>query len=339
MGRTGETAEREGMKHKYVFTAVMLLVLMAASIVLTNVYVRIEQSSGSSHTGHDHGSESQSGEAGAGNRHQASEKDEEFYVLTSFYPMYIAARNIIGDCEGVTLQNLSEPQTGCMHDYQLTTEDMRKLSYADAFIVNGGGIENFLADVAKQYPKLMMIDACGQLELLEDNAHVWMSIADHMIQVRTITDCLAALDTEHASCYQKNCSDYLEKLETLRRKQQEAARQWKAQNILIFHEAFDYIARDYGLTVTGGMDLDEERQISAGEVADVLEQIHAYGAGIILAEELYGRRMCETVQKEADVQIVYLDTCVRGDYEADSYLKAMEENIVQMQKAADRNET
>lgn len=326
------------MKHKYVFVAVMLLVLMAASIVLTNISVRMDSSNGSSLIGQDPGS-SGSSSVGHGNQDDVSgsdhdKKNSEFYVLTSFYPMYIAAKNIIGDCEGIILQNLSEPQTGCMHDYQLTTEDMRNLSYADAFIVNGGGIENFLADVAKQYPDLTIIDACGQVELLEDNAHAWMSIADHMTQVRTITDHLAALDTDHASCYKKNCADYLEKLEALRRKQQETARSWKAQNILIFHEAFDYIARDYGLTVAGGMDLDEERQISAGEVADVLEQIRRHGAGVILAEELYGRRMCEMLQKEADVRVVYLDTCVRGDYAADSYLNAMEENIVQMQNAA-----
>lgn len=318
------------MKHKYVFVAAMLLVLMAASIVLTDLYVRMEHSSGGgSHAGHDHGSSTGPGSgSGSGN------SGEDYDVLTSFYPMYIAAKNIIGDCDGVTLQNLSEPQTGCMHDYQLTTEDMQKLSYADALIVNGGGIENFLADVAKQYPELTVINACGQVELLENNAHAWMSIADHMTQVRTITEQLAALDTDHASVYEKNSRDYLKKLEALHQRQQETAQNWKAQKILIFHEAFDYIARDYGLTVSGCMDLDEERQVSAGEVADVLEQIREHGAGVILAEELYGRRMCETVQKEADVQVIYLDTCVRGDYGADSYLKAMEENLIQMQKAA-----
>ena len=35
---------------------------------------------------------------------------------------------------------------GCMHDYQLTPQDMIQLSKADLFLVNGGGIENFLAE-------------------------------------------------------------------------------------------------------------------------------------------------------------------------------------------------
>ena len=36
-----------------------------------------------------------------------------------------------------------------------------------------------------------------------------------------------------------------------------------------------------------------------------------------------------------DVHAVYLDTCVRGNYEADSYLKAMEENLLRLEEAFD----
>ena len=79
--------------------------------------------------------------------------------------------------------------------------------------------------------------------------------------------------------------------------------------------------------------MDEERQVSAGEVADMLKLIQEHGVQLILAEELYGKRMCETLQKEADVKVVYLDTCVRGDYHADSYLNAMEENLAKLEQA------
>lgn len=294
------------MKQKYAFVAAMLLFLAAASVVLTNSYVRYERN-------------------GAGS---------DFTVVTSFYPMYIAAKNIIGDCEGVTLESLSGPQTGCMHDYQLTTEDMRMLSAADVFIVNGGGIENFLADTAKQYPHLTLVASCEQVQLLENNAHAWMSVADYMIQVRTIADALAALDTDHKASYRKHATEYLSKLEELYQEQQELVKQYESYpNVLIFHEALEYTARDYGMRVRGGIDLDEERQVSAKETADVLRQIRGQQADMILAEELYGRRMCETIQKEAEVEVVYLDTCVRGDGDADSYLKAMRGNLAKMEQA------
>lgn len=294
------------MKNKYVFVTVMLLAIMLAGVGLTNVYVSHER---------------------------GSQQKNEFRVVASFYPTYIAVQNIISGCDGVTLQNLSGPQTGCLHDYQMTTEDMKKLSTADAFIINGGGIESFLADTAGQYPELTVINACERVELLEDNAHAWMSIPDYMTQVQTIADGLAALDAQHRAAYQHNCADYIAKLEILRQKQQETAQAAAAQNVVIFHEAFAYIARDFRLTVSGSMDLDEERRISAGEIADILGLIQNQNVNLILAEELYGKEMCDTVQREADVNVVYLDTCVRGAYEADSYLKAMEKNLELIKQA------
>ena len=299
------------MKNKYVFVAVMLSVLILVGAGLTNLYVRFEQNV----------------------LKKDQDKQDNFSVLTSFYPMYIAAKNIIGECDGVTLQNLSEPQTGCLHDYQLTTEDMVKLSSADVFIVNGGGIENFLTDVAAQYPDLKIINACERMELLDDNAHAWMSIPDYMAQVRTIAEGLSAEDPVHRAVYEEHCLDYLDKLDTLLQQQQKLSKPAAGQNIVIFHEAFDYIAKDYGFTVSASMDLDEERQISAGEVASLLDQIRRFDVRLILAEEQYGRELCETIQKEAEVRVVYLDPCVRGDYNAESYLNAMGENIIQLKQA------
>lgn len=324
MDRTGKNAERECMRQKYMFVAALLVFLAAVSIGLTEVYTRCLGSPDSGSPG--------AGHTGSENTIDHPQAEQSFQIVTSFYPIYIAAKNIVGDCEGVILQNLSEPQTGCMHDYQLTTKDMRSLSQADVFVVNGGGMESFLPDVAGQYPDLVIVNASAETELLDDNAHAWMSVAAHMTQVAAIADSLAALDTVHAQSYQNNAAAYLKKLEALKHRQQETAESYQTRSVLIFHEAFAYIAHDYGLTVSGGMDLDEERQVSAGEVADLLRQIREEGAEVILAEELYGRRMCETVQQEADVQVIYLDTCVRGDGRADSYLRAMEGNLEQMEK-------
>ena len=117
-------------KNKYVFVLVMLVAITVVSGLLTNIYVR---------------------ESGS------KQEEQTLTVVTSFYPMYIAALNVIGDTDGVHLQNPSEPQTGCLHDFQLTPEDMKLLSKADVFIINGGGIESFMKDVAKSYPDLTII--------------------------------------------------------------------------------------------------------------------------------------------------------------------------------------
>lgn len=328
------------MKNKYVFTAVLLAMILFVGSVLTMAYVRAEQK-----------------------KEQA--KDEDLLVVTSFYPMYVAAENVIGDVEGVTLENLSEPQTGCLHDYQLTAADMKLLSKADVFIVNGGGIESFLSDVAESYPDLKIVQACDGIDLLEsaegtgeshndlssnedadhddhdhsehshgdENAHAWMSLADYQIQVQNICNGLSEADSAHAEQYAKNAQTYQEKVQELQQEAAELASQIASQPVVVFHEAYEYIVQEYGLQLAGEMNLDEERQVSAGEVADILHAIEDNHVSVVLAEELYGTDMGEMVAKQSGVKVVYLDTLTRGDYSADSYLEGMRNNIKQLKEA------
>lgn len=298
------------MKNKYIFVLLLLVCVLAGSVGLTMLYTVAEGQ---------------------------PEDEEGTVIVTSFYPMYIAALNVVGNIQGVTLENLSEPQTGCLHDFQLTPEDMKLLSQADVFIVNGGGIESFLEDVADAYPELSIVEACQNLDLLEDdgeeNAHAWMSIAAYRTQIATIASQLVELDPDHAAIYLANAQDYDEKLSELGNQMEQITYMAEGENVILFHEAYDYIADDLNLNVSYVLDLDEERQVSAGEIADVLSAIEDDGVDYILAEELYGKSMGDTVQKETEVQILYLDPLTRGEYDPDAYLDGMQENIELLKNA------
>lgn len=293
------------MKNKYVFVTVMLAVLLLLGVGLTEIYVN----------------------------HTEEKEDGQYTVVTSFYPMYIAALNVVGENNHIRLENLSEPQTGCLHDYQLTPADMQLLSTADAFIINGGGIESFLGEVAEQYPDLTIINASEQVDLIEDNAHAWMNIEDYMTQVKTIEAELSAEDPADAEQFSENAEAYLAKLSSLKEQADAVKPLTEGKNIVIFHEAYEYVAEEFGMQVSYVMDLDEERQVSAGEVADVVRTVTDGGVRVILAEELYGKDMGDTVESETDAKICYLDTLVRGDYDADSYLNAMQQNITLLKEA------
>ena len=89
-------------------------------------------------------------------------------VTASFYPVYIIAENVVGDVPGIDLRSMAQPQTGCLHDYQLTTADMRSLEDTDLFIVNGGGMESFLDNALELFPELDVIDTSAGVTSLED---------------------------------------------------------------------------------------------------------------------------------------------------------------------------
>jgi zinc transport system substrate-binding protein len=100
-----------------------------------------------------------------------SSEDDTLNIVTSFYPIYISTLNIVKDIPNVTLTNMTKSQTGCLHDYQLTPQDLKTLENADILIINGAGMESFLDTIISQYPNLEIIDASSGLNLLEDDIH------------------------------------------------------------------------------------------------------------------------------------------------------------------------
>lgn len=315
------------MRNKYCFVLVMLICISLVCAGFTAAYV-----AGENDTSNDGG----------------------ITIVTSFYPMYIATLNVVDGVDGIHLENLSEPQTGCLHDFQLTPEDMKLLSKADVFVINGGGIESFMTDVATAYPKLAIVEACEGLELISEdgeddevhdehgedghdhgdvNAHAWMSVKLYRKQVANIANYLSQIDPSNAKKYQENAQNYDGELAKLQDKQQKAINFSNNQNIVIFHEAFAYVAEDYGINVCAVMDLDEERQISAGEVAGIISTIEQNSVSYILAEETYGADMGRVIEAETDAMVVYIDPLNRGDYDKDSYLNGMDANIDKLTEA------
>lgn len=353
------------MKNKCKFAGIMFLCIL---IVCTLAVMAYEHTAG------------MKGAAGGASNASDSAKntdeaDDILTVVTSFYPMYIAALNIVDGVEGVRLENLSEPQTGCLHDFQLTPEDMKLLSTADVFVINGGGIESFMSDVAKAYPKLDVVEACEDVALLseddadsyhdhdqdadaesdsdhdhdheadtesdsahdhdygDENAHAWMSVPRYRTMVQTIASRLAEKDAKHADEYYANAKAYDAKLAVLEEKINSLKSLTNGQNIIIFHEAYAYVADDFSMNACYLLDLDEERSVSAGEIKQVIGAIKDDGVSVILAEELYGRSMGDTVSRETDVHVIYIDPLNRGEYDKDSYLYGMEHNIELIKEA------
>lgn len=379
------------MKNKCKFVGIMFLCIL---IVCTLAVMAYEHTAG------------MKGAAGgasnaSGNTKNTDEADDMLTVVTSFYPMYIATLNIVDGVEGVRLENLSEPQTGCLHDFQLTPEDMKLLSTADVFVINGGGIESFMSDVAKAYPKLDVVEACEDVALLseddadsdhdhdadaesdsdydhdhdadaesdsdhdhdheadtesdsdhdhdheadaesdsahdhdhgDENAHAWMSVPRYRTMVQTIASRLAEKDAKHADEYYANAKAYDAKLAVLEEKINSIKSLTNGQNIIIFHEAYAYVADDFSMNACYLLDLDEERSVSAGEIKQVIGAIKDDGVSVILAEELYGKSMGDTVSRETDVHVIYIDPLNRGEYDKDSYLDGMEHNIELIKEA------
>lgn len=283
----------------------------------------------------------------------AAASGEKIFV-TSFYPMYIFAQNIAVDVPGVQIVNLAGESTGCLHDYQLKTRDMATLEKADALIINGGGMEQFMDKVIAQQPQLAVINASEGIEMLcsEDdhahddhahgnhahehealNAHVWLDPALAIRQVQNIADGLAAADSENAEAYLNNAKAYIARIEALHAEVAEQLAPLAGSEIVTFHEAFDYFAQAYGLRVAAVIASDSGEEPSTRQIARLCDLVSGLTVKALFVEPQYPAKTAETIARETGAKMYTLDPVVTGDGGLDSYENLMRENARVLQEA------
>ena len=267
-------------------------------------------------------------------------------LLASFYPIAIMALNITDGVEGVAVESMAQQQTGCLHDFQMTTAEMKKAETADAFLITGAGMEGFLDKISDQLPELPVIDSSTGIPLIasgedhhhdggeghdhdqEDyNPHLWVSITNCMEQVRNLSEGIIALDPEHEAEYRENTETYLEKLSALRDKMHSALDHVKNKDIITFHEAFPYFAEEFGLHIAAVINREPDSQPSAKELADTIRLVRETGVKALFVEPLYPETSADIIAAETGAQVYVLDPAVSGEWDKNAYLTAMESNL------------
>lgn len=260
-------------------------------------------------------------------------------IATSFYPMYILTLNITKDIPNVKVINMTKPVTGCLHDYAITPADLKNLEGAQYFIINGAGMESFMEKVTGQMPNLKIINASKGIQLIKyegdegDNPHVWVSISNAIIQVKNIGDQLSVLDPENAVQYQTNTAAYIEKLETEKTKMHQVADNFKNRDIITFHEAFPYFAKEFKLNIAGIIEREPNSEPSAKELKDIIEKVRSLNVKAIFAEPQYPAKAADTIAEATGAKVYILDPVVTGPMEADAYINIMESNLKTLQEA------
>lgn len=262
---------------------------------------------------------------------------EPLRIVTSFYPVYVAALNVTAGVPGVTVSNLASPHIGCLHDYQLTAGDVRRLADADILLVNGAGMEPFLGKVAQQSPKVRVVAVSEGIPLLEGNPHVWVSLEGARRQTDNIAAALAAADPDQADAFRANAAAYNASLSALEAKMRVALAPYAGTPIVTFHEAFPYFARDFGLDLAGVIEREPGAEPSARELADTVKLVRARQVKALFAEPQFPDQSAQVVARETGVRVYSLDPVVTGPSDPvaarGAYLQAMEKNLEVLQEA------
>lgn len=272
-------------------------------------------------------------------------------VVTSFYPIYALTINLTKDLPDVEVRSLAAPDTGCLHDYQLQTGDMKALAAADVFLINGAGMESYLSHVMSAFPNMPVVDASQGIELLENceddhdhehdhahavNAHVWLDAQNAQQMVQNLAQGLAEAMPQHAEQIALNRDEYVARLEALHAELLAGMEGLTKRDVVTFHEAFPYFARAYGLNVAAVVNKEPGDALSPAELAGLVKTIKALGVPPLFVEPQYADMAAQTLARETGAAIYTLDPVVTGpekDVPLTYYEDVMRANLRVLQEA------
>ncbi len=279
---------------------------------------------------------------------RAAEPAPKLRVLTSFLPVYCFTANIAGDLAEV--ENLLAANAS-PHNYQFAPRDLRKLSGAQLFVINGLGMEDWLAKAMKAakgsrtatvveafagVPKERLITELPHIHLPGErghhhhdgpNPHLWL---DPTLAAHAVTNILTALqqaDPKNAAGYAANAARYVERLHVLDRDLAAALAPAKGYRIVTYHHAFPYFTRRYGLDLIGVIEEVPDVEPSPKYLAALLKVMREKDVKAIFTEPQFSPKLAARISRDAKIPVAELDTLETGPLKPTAYEEGLRRNL------------
>lgn len=271
-------------------------------------------------------------------------QDAELRVLASTFPIYLFTRNVARSRPNVRVELLIPAQTGCPHDYAPSPRDLQKLAQAQVLVINGLGLEDFLAAPLKKInAQAAVIDSSKGIDPLPlppdmrpseraghghhhggVNPHLFSGPRQAAAMVYNIAKGLAKVDPQGASAYQAAAEEYAARLLSVGRRLSAVGAGAARKGIVLQHDALAYLARNAGLEVMDVIQESEDVQPSAARLMDLARRIREQKPVLIASEPQYSDKIAQTLARETGVPAVRLDPVASGPANAPlSYYEAV----------------
>ncbi len=188
-------------------------------------------------------------------------------------------------------------------DYQPAPADIEALRDADVLVENGAGLEAWLDATLHNAanPNLRVVVCADGLDVRDGNPHLWMDPENARAYAAKIRDALVAADAPHAAAYRASAAAYDRQLAALtaRTRAKLAAIPPERRVMIVFHNAFDYYARRFGLRVVGAIEPLAGSEPNPAHVADLVRLARANHVPAVFAEHEYSDRLARTLAASA----------------------------------------
>jgi ABC-type Zn uptake system ZnuABC Zn-binding protein ZnuA len=276
-------------------------------------------------------------------------------LMAASYPVWLFTRYLTLGRDHFQVELLTNPETGCPHEYAPQPRDLERLSQSRVLVKNGLGLETYLDRALKVAPKdILIIDAStgvptlalswGRLDLgteagsqgsenlasLSPNAHIFSSPRLAGLMAKNIAQGLGKADPAGADFYLERYSAFQADMDYLNSFVQSFGQSRRGYSLITSHGFMDYLAQDLGLTILADIEPAPETPPSAARLVALTNLIKTGAISAVLAEPFGDLDMARTLASEGQVMAAVIDPGTAGpaDPEADYYQKIVRDNLI-----------
>ena len=326
-----------------IITTICLIIFSGNKTNESKIKGNIENSENSKTTNTDEGS-------------KISEKN--INIVTSSYPIYVMTINVTNGVNGVNVSNMSENLKGCIHDYTLSTDDLKKVEKADVFIETGENLEPFSNKIKSLYPNVKIIDSGKNVSNLiseeenenknenkndksketsenEVNPHIWMNTKNYSEQVTEIAKRLGEIDINNKEKYMENAENYNKKLDEISIKFSEL--NLSGVRAVSLDEQLEYLLKQNGMDVISIETDHENSALSADVVSKTINEMKENNVKATFIDKDSDDKNAKMLANETGAKIYRLNSAMNGDNSYDSYIKDMNQNYEILKQVKEYN--
>jgi len=252
--------------------------------------------------------------------------DQTPVVICTTYPVWLITRSLMQDAvRPPELQLLIPADTGCPHDFALSTAEMLNVSkmHKTLLVRNGGSLDARVFESLRSVNRdLIDCNATGlefesgaEDEHAHEHAHdgedphLFTAPGSASVMVRRIAGALCKYDSANAAVYRKNSGRMLAGLEAL-------SARWKDQrkgvSVILMHDSFRRFAEEGGMKVEGIIFDGHISELSPAEVKKITDTVKAKNVRLLIAEPQTPSKAAKLIAEETGIDVLMLDPAASG---------------------------